>query len=152
MPDSHAASVHHAHGGHAVAHQFDDAEQQFGAASLGMWIFLVTEVMFFGALLTAYAIYFVTFVDAFEDASNHLSLPLGALNTIILLTSSLTMVRSVHAAQTADSRTQVRWLVHCEHGVRSRSACQMLQQLGFGQLVNLRGGLAQWVADGLPLG
>ena len=47
---------------------------------------------------------------------------------------------------------QVRWLVHCEHGVRSRSACQMLQQLGFGQLVNLRGGLAQWVADGLPLG
>ena len=121
MPDSHAASVPHAHhhghdshaghAGHAVAHQFDDAEQQFGAATLGMWIFLLTEVMFFGAILAAYAIYFVTYVDPFEDASNHLSLALGALNTVILLTSSLTMARAVHAAQTADARTQVRWLV-----------------------------------------
>jgi cytochrome c oxidase subunit 3 len=112
LPESHAASVHYGpHGKHTLAHQFDDAEQQFEAASLGMWIFLLTEVMFFGALLAAYAIYFVTYVDAFEDASNHLSLWLGAANTVILLTSSLTMVRAVHAAQTGTAKEQVRWLL-----------------------------------------
>lgn len=95
---------------HAVAHQFDDAEQQFEASVLGMWIFLLTEVMFFGGILTAYAIYFIAYTQAFEDASNHLSLSLGALNTVVLLTSSLTMARAVHAAQAESSRMQTRWL------------------------------------------
>lgn len=96
---------------HPVAHQFDDAEQQFEASALGMWIFLLTEVMFFGGILTAYAVYFVTFTAAFEEASNHLSLGLGALNTVVLLASSFTMARSVHAAQAETSQQQVRWLV-----------------------------------------
>lgn len=95
---------------HPVAHQFDDAEQQFEASTLGMWIFLLTEVMFFGGALVAYAVYFVTFTDAFEDASNHLSLGLGTLNTVILLSSSFTMARAVHAAQVESSAHQVRWL------------------------------------------
>ena len=95
---------------HAVAHQFDDADQQFEASVLGMWIFLLTEVMFFGGILAAYAIYFVSFTQAFEDASNHLSLSLGALNTVVLLTSSLTMARAVHAAQAESRQMQMRWL------------------------------------------
>lgn len=95
---------------HAVAHQFDDAEQQFEASVLGMWVFLLTEVMFFGGVLTAYAIYFLSFTQAFEDASNHLSLSLGALNTVVLLTSSFTMARAVHAAQAESSAMQAKWL------------------------------------------
>ena len=93
-----------------LEHQFDDAEQQFGAANLGMWIFLLTEVMFFGGILTAYAIYFVTFASVFEDASNHLSWWLGGINTLVLLASSFTMARSVAAAQVDGRTTQVRWL------------------------------------------
>ncbi|MDG2307210.1 MAG: cytochrome c oxidase subunit 3 family protein [Candidatus Binatia bacterium] len=95
---------------HPVAHQFDDAEQQFEASTLGMWIFLLTEVMFFGGILVAYAVYFVSFTEAFEDASNHLSLGLGALNTLVLLTSSLTMARAVHAAQAETRQAQFKWL------------------------------------------
>lgn len=116
MPESSHAGV--AAGGssldlsasHPVAHQFDTAEQQYGASQLGMWIFLANEVMFFGGVLAAYLVSFVLHADAFEDASNHLSLPLGALNTVVLLTSSLTMALAVHAAQVGDRRGQVRHL------------------------------------------
>ena len=94
-----------------LEHQFDDIEQQFGAANLGMWIFLLTEVMFFGGILTAYAIYFVTFAEVFEEASNHLSWWLGGINTIVLLASSFTMARSVAAAQVDRWQVQVRWLL-----------------------------------------
>jgi cytochrome c oxidase subunit 3 len=99
------------HVGHHVAHQFDDAEQQFEASTFGMWLFLVTEVLFFGGALTAFAVYYVLYVDAFEAASNRLDLVLGALNTVVLLTSSLTMVLSVHAAQTAGRGRQLLWLL-----------------------------------------
>lgn len=106
MPDS-----PHAAAGHPVAHQFDTAEQQYKASQLGMWLFLVNEVMFFGGVLAAYLVSFVLYAPAFEDASNHLSLSLGALNTVVLLTSSLTMALAVHAAQTGDRSGQVRYLL-----------------------------------------
>ncbi|MGD9764427.1 MAG: cytochrome c oxidase subunit 3 family protein [Candidatus Binatia bacterium] len=82
-----------------VAHQFDDAEQQRDASSLGMWLFLVNEVMFFGGLFTAYVAYRSLYPEAFHGASHHLDIKLGAFNTVVLLTSSLTMALSVHAAQ-----------------------------------------------------
>jgi cytochrome c oxidase subunit 3 len=82
-----------------VAHHFDDAEQQREASSLGMWLFLVNEVMFFGGLFTAYVVYRTAFPQAFYDGSHHLDIGLGAFNTVVLLTSSLTMALSVHAAQ-----------------------------------------------------
>ena len=94
-----------------LEHQFDDAEQQFGAANLGMWIFLLTEIMFFGGILAAYAIYFVTFADVFEEASNHLSWEMGGFNTLVLLGSSFTMARAVAAAQSQGRGAQVRWLI-----------------------------------------
>ncbi len=82
-----------------VAHHFDDAAQQRDASSLGMWLFLVNEVMFFGGLFTTYVVYRTAFPEAFHDGSHHLDIGLGAFNTLVLLTSSLTMALSVHAAQ-----------------------------------------------------
>jgi cytochrome c oxidase subunit 3 len=82
-----------------VAHQFDDAVQQRQASTLGMWVFLVTEVMMFGGLFTAYVLYHSNYPGAFAEASHHLDIQLGAANTLILLGSSLTMAIAVHAAQ-----------------------------------------------------
>ncbi len=76
----------------AVAHQFDDAEQQRGAAELGMWIFLATEVMFFGGMFTAFTAYRWLYPAAFAHASRHLDVLLGGTNTVVLIGSSLTMV------------------------------------------------------------
>jgi cytochrome c oxidase subunit 3 len=92
---------------HAVAHasppelrhHFVDLEAQKEASSLGMWIFLVTEVLFFGGMFTAYAIYRETYRAAFEGASNLLDLKLGAFNTVVLILSSLTMALAVWAGQ-----------------------------------------------------
>jgi cytochrome c oxidase subunit 3 len=92
------------------AHQFDDAEQQYETSTLGMWLFLAQEVLFFGAVFATYAYYFFLHTDAFEAASNHLSLTLGAINTVVLIGSSLTMVFAVHAAQHGTKRAQIGWL------------------------------------------
>lgn len=83
----------------AVAHQFDDAAQQREASTLGMWVFLATEIMFFGALFMGYTMYRTLHAGAFEAASRHLDIVLGALNTAVLLTSSLTMALAVRSAQ-----------------------------------------------------
>jgi cytochrome c oxidase subunit 3 len=82
-----------------LAHQFDDVEQQRDAATLGMWVFLVTEVMFFGGMFTAYVVYRSLFPAAFGHASNHLDVRLGTTNTAVLITSSLTMALAVYAAE-----------------------------------------------------
>ena len=82
-----------------VAHQFDDAAQQRAASTLGMWVFLVTEVMMFGGLFTAYVLYRSIYPNAFAAASQHLDATLGAMNTLVLLGSSLTMALAVHSAQ-----------------------------------------------------
>ena len=79
--------------------QFDDLEQQHDASTLGMWLFLVTEVMFFGGLIAAYAIYRSTSFLEIALASQHLNVPLGFFNTVVLLGSSLTMALAVRAAQ-----------------------------------------------------
>jgi cytochrome c oxidase subunit 3 len=80
------------------AHQFDDPLQQHEAATLGMWTFLATEVLFFGGLLMAYAIYRHAYPAAWQEGSRHLKEYLGAINTGVLLTSSLTMALAVHFA------------------------------------------------------
>ncbi len=79
--------------------QFDDVEQQSEASRLGMWLFLATEVMFFGGLLTAFAVYRTTAPEAVALASRHLNVFLGCVNTVVLLFSSLTMALAVRAAQ-----------------------------------------------------
>ena len=79
--------------------QFKTLEQQKESASLGMWIFLVTEVMFFGGIMLAYALNRHVYFPAFAAGSNTLSLKLGTINTVVLLASSFTMVMAVWAAQ-----------------------------------------------------
>jgi cytochrome c oxidase subunit 3 len=81
-----------------LAHHFDDALQQREAASLGMWVFLVTEVMFFGGVFLLYVVYRTHFPEAFALASHHLDVTLGTINTMVLITSSLTMALAVWAA------------------------------------------------------
>lgn len=105
------ATAHHTHEHDAhLAHHFDDAEQQYVSAELGMWLFLATEVLFFGGLFLAYAIYRFWYPYEFIAASHHLDVTLGAINTTVLLASSLTMALSVHAAQTSNRKNQVRYL------------------------------------------
>ncbi len=88
----------------APAHQFDNLEQQHEAGWLGMWVFLATEVMFFGGLFTGYALYRSVYTAAFGDASRHLELGLGATNTAVLICSSLTMAMAVYGAQVGRRR------------------------------------------------
>ena len=82
-----------------LAHHFQSPEQQLAAGKLGMWIFLVTEVLFFSGLFVAYAVYRSLHPEVFVDAHCYLSTTLGGLNTIVLLLSSLTMAWAVRCAQ-----------------------------------------------------
>ncbi len=94
-----------------VAEQFDDRSQQYEASSLGMWIFLATEIMFFGAVFTAYTVYRNLYTTAFETGSHMLNSQVGALNTAVLIGSSLTMALAVHAAQTGHRKKLMAFLV-----------------------------------------
>lgn len=88
-----------------IAHHFYTAEQQFDSGKLGIWLFLVTEVLFFGGLFVAYIIYRYNRPEVFINAHVHLDTLLGGLNTIVLLFSSLTMAWGVRAAQLGDNKT-----------------------------------------------
>ena len=94
-----------------VEHQFDDAYQQREAAYQGMWIFLATEVLFFGAVIFAYTLYRGLYYRAFLVGSHHLSVLLGWINTAVLLCSSLCMALGVHAAQRGNSKRLIVFLV-----------------------------------------
>jgi len=82
-----------------LAHHFDTPAQQYDSARLGMWIFLMTEVLFFGGLFCAYAVFRANKPEIFADGHHLLDKPLGAANTIVLIFSSLTMALAVRAAQ-----------------------------------------------------
>jgi len=84
---------------HVFAHQFDDSFQQRDAATFGFWIFLTTEIMFFGGLFAAYVVYRNLYTDAFAEASRHLDIFWGTVNTAVLLFSSFTMALAVQSAQ-----------------------------------------------------
>ena len=103
----------HAHAAHhpALQHHFDTMSQQKEAAVLGMWVFLLTEILFFGGLFVAYMIYRIWYFDAFAEASRSLSLFWGGLNTAVLIGSSLTMAMAVRSAQTNKRKATVSWLI-----------------------------------------
>jgi cytochrome c oxidase subunit 3 len=84
-----------------VSHHFVDLRQQEETEKLGMWTFLITEVMFFGALFTAYVVYRNMYPEAFMLASSKLDWKLGGLNTLVLIVSSLTMAMAIRCAQTS---------------------------------------------------
>lgn len=80
-----------------LAEQFDDLEQQERAGFMGMWVFLATELLLFGGVFMAFAIYRMLYADAFGPAAHHLDLRLGTINTVLLLTSGLTMALAERA-------------------------------------------------------
>ena len=94
-----------------LAHQFDDLPQQREADEMGMWLFLCTEIMFFGGLFLAYTIYRTQDEAAFAAASHELDLFWGTVNTVVLLTSSLTMALAGHAAESSRRKQAVVLLV-----------------------------------------
>lgn len=107
----------HAHGGHGDAHHnpyhqhhFATMEQQFDTAKLGMWLFIITEILLFGGLFIGFGLMQSKYPQEFVEAHHHLQRPLGALNTLVLLFSSWTMVMGVHAAQTGQKKKLATYL------------------------------------------
>jgi len=94
-----------------LRHHFADEEQQRNAASLGMWWFLGTEIMFFGGMFCAYLIYRLKYFPEFAAASRSLDLTVGTLNTAVLICSSLTVAQAVRAAQMGKRKLQVPLLL-----------------------------------------
>jgi cytochrome c oxidase subunit III len=95
----------------ALREQFDTVDQQRDASTLGMWIFLITEVMFFGGMFLAYSIYRTKFPEVFAVASTSLNVIIGAANTVVLLCSSFTMVMAVRASALRKQKALVGWLI-----------------------------------------
>jgi cytochrome c oxidase subunit 3 len=99
MPEGLATTHDHVGAHPALQHHFENMEQQREAGTLGMWVFLVTEIMFFGGMFFAYTLYRYQYPAAFAVASNHLDIVLGAVNTAVLIVSSFTMAMAVYATQ-----------------------------------------------------
>ena len=90
-----------------LQHQFEDMQQQEESVSIGMWLFLVQEIMFFGGLFTVYLVFRSRFPMAFAAGSNHLDAFLGGANTLVLIVSSLTMALTVYFARKGNRNMQV---------------------------------------------
>lgn len=111
MSDAQQHDDHGHHGPDYLAHHFDTPEQQFESGKLGMWLFLVTEVMMFGGLFCAYALYRANHPDIFAYAHGFLDWKMGGINTAILLASSFTMALAVRAAQLGQQKFLVFMLI-----------------------------------------
>jgi cytochrome c oxidase subunit III len=100
-PELREVGAHEEHAEHHPRHlhHFDTMDQQKDASGLGMWVFLIQEIMFFGGLFCAYLVYRNRFFEAFGTASATLRIDLGTMNTVVLIGSSLTMALAVNAAQ-----------------------------------------------------
>src|SRR6201988_2350060 len=99
------------HGHRALQHHFENMEQQREAGTLGMWVFLVTEIMFFGGMFLAYTLYRYKYPEAFAAASNHRDIRLGAVNTVVLIVSSFTMAMAVFSTQIGKRRNSIIFLL-----------------------------------------
>ena len=91
--------------------QFDTLEQQKDVSQFGMWVFLITEIMFFGGLFAAYLIYRNLYNPAFVIASSSIDITLGAINTAVLICSSLTMAMAVHSAALGARKLLIIFLI-----------------------------------------
>ncbi|MBI4125151.1 MAG: cytochrome c oxidase subunit 3 family protein, partial [Deltaproteobacteria bacterium] len=88
---------------HVVPHHFESAEQAFESSKLGLWLFLVTEILLFGGLFVTYIIYRALYPEMFHEASHHLNKVLGAVNTVVLIWSSFSMALAVVRTRQIDS-------------------------------------------------
>ena len=96
------SATHPAH----VQHHFVDSDQQFSSAKLGMWVFLVNELLFFGGLFCAYIIYRAWYPDLFTQSSEFLDKTMGGINTVVLIASSMTVAFAIRMAQI----NNIKWL------------------------------------------
>ena len=94
-----------------LSRHFEDLDQQKSAVTLGIWVFLVTEIMMFGGLFAGYVVYRNRYAAGFAEGSHHLDVLLGGINTAILIASSLTMAMAVFSAQTGRRRALVAFLI-----------------------------------------
>jgi cytochrome c oxidase subunit 3 len=94
-----------------LRHHFDNTAQQFESSTLGMWLFLLTELMFFGGMFASYAVYRSLYPQAFASASETMNLTIGTINTAVLICSSLTMVLAVRSAQLGRKKPLIWFLV-----------------------------------------
>ena len=108
MADHHASLAVHEP---ALRHHFDDSAQQLDSSTLGMWVFLVTEVMFFGGMFGAYTVYRSMYPEAFASTSHFMNVTIGAINTGVLIFSSFTMVMAVRSAQFGRKKAIIAFLV-----------------------------------------
>ena len=95
---------------HSHAHHYKDAQHEFDASLLGVWLFLCTEILMFGGLFVAYAIFNNLYPEAFAEGASYLDWKLGALNTVILLVSSFTMAMGIYYAQKSQTQKCVTML------------------------------------------
>jgi cytochrome c oxidase subunit III len=95
----------------ALKHHFEDLGQQHACERLGIWMFLATEVLFFGGIFGAYTVYRLWYPHEFEIASSHLNRMIATVNTVFLITSSLTMTLAIRAAKLGDKGALIRWLL-----------------------------------------
>ncbi len=109
MSDSHTAT--HGHHPTGLAHHFEDMEQQREAGTLGMWLFLVTEIMFFGGMFVAYILFRNLYPAEFAAGSQELDILMGGVNTAVLIISSLTMALAVYASQVGHQRALKGFLI-----------------------------------------
>ena len=108
MADSETMVAAHAPG---LQHHFDNTEQQLESSTLGMWVFLLTEVMFFGGMFGGYTVYRNLYPDAFASTSHFMNVAIGAFNTGVLICSSFTMVLAVRSAQLGLKKMLVLFLL-----------------------------------------
>ena len=107
MSSAHAEEEHNPY----LAEHFETEEQQNEACTLGMWLFLAQEFMFFGAMFCAYAVYRYMYTEAWVAGSMALSVPVGAINTTVLLLSSFSMAMGVYYSQVGDTKRLIRYLI-----------------------------------------
>lgn len=93
-----------------LAHHFVDVAQQRDSAKLGMWIFIMTEILLFGGLFTAYTIFRILNPDMFHNAHKHLDITLGTVNTIVLITSSVTIALAIRSMQVGKRKVTLVFL------------------------------------------
>jgi cytochrome c oxidase subunit 3 len=109
--DGHGGDDGHGHDNPHHQHHFTTMEQQFDTSKIGMWLFLATEVLLFGGLFVGFGLMQARFPLEFKEAHEHLQRPLGALNTVVLLFSSWTMVMGVLSARTNQRKKLVVFLL-----------------------------------------
>jgi len=111
IPNKNMEHTHDHYHPPGLQHQFEDMKQQEESVSIGMWMFLVQEIMFFGGMFTVYLVFRSRYPMAFAAGSNHLDVVMGFINTLVLIVSSLTMALAVYYAQKGNRNMQVVMIV-----------------------------------------